>query len=276
MRQLPVTAIVVTYRTGPRLRECLYALLACPDVSATLIVDNGNPPADTEWLKSFAASHSRMQLISPGENLGFGRAVNLASRKAPEGILLLVNPDAVIKHDAVDALRAASSGLKSPWIVGGRIFGVDGQEARGARRRPLSLARAMLSMMGVDIWNLHKVPLPDGPVPVGAVSGAFLMIGSQGFRHLGGFDETFFLHVEDVDLCRRAQEAGGEVVFCPAAGALHYGSTSDVRSKLVARHKADSLAYYFEKHARDPVSRLAIRYIVAPALKWLLPLRARG
>ena len=270
-----VTAIVVTYHTGPRLRECLYALIGCPDVSAIRIVDNGNPPGMSQWLQDFTARQDRVTLIEPGANLGFGKGVNLACEEAPAGFLLLVNPDAVIKRDAVAAMIAAAGPLQRPWIAGGKIFGLDGQEGRGARRRELTMWRALSSAAGFDTWNLNQSPAPDGPVPVGAVSGAFLLTDTESFRQLGGFDEAYFLHVEDVDLCRRAREAGGDVIYCPDAGALHYGSTSDVSSKRVARHKADSLGYYFRKFSRGPLSRWTARFAVTPLLKWLLPAMSR-
>ncbi|MEL6416797.1 MAG: glycosyltransferase family 2 protein, partial [Pseudomonadota bacterium] len=75
---------------------------------------------------------------------------------------------------------------------------------------------------------------------------------------LNGFDEGYFLHVEDVDLCRRCREAGGTVKYDPHAGALHYGSTSDAPSGEVASHKADSLARYFHKFAAGPLEKLVV------------------
>jgi len=275
MSEVYVTAVVVTYHTGARLRECLYALIGCPEVSGIRIVNNGNPPGMTQWLHDFCARQDRVTLIEPGANLGFGKGINLACKNVPDGFLLLVNPDAVIKRDAVAALMAAARSLQGPWIAGGRIFGLDGKEGRGARRRKLTLWRALTSLAGFDTWNLNRAPRPDGPVPVGAVSGAFMLTDTESFGQLGGFDEAYFLHVEDVDLCRRAKEAGGDVVYCPDAGALHYGSTSGVSSKLVARHKAESLGYYFRKFSGGPLSRWTARLAVTPLLKWLLPAMAR-
>ena len=63
----PLTAIVVSYFTGPRLKECLYALLACPDVDAIYIVDNGNPAEDTQMLQAFAAAHVSVTVIESGD-----------------------------------------------------------------------------------------------------------------------------------------------------------------------------------------------------------------
>ena len=264
-----VTAIVVSYHTGPRLRECLYALIGCPDVSAIRIVDNGNPPGMSQWLQDFTARQDRVTLIDPGANLGFGKGVNLACEEAPAGFLLLVNPDAVIKRDAIAAMIAAAGPLQRPWIAGGKIFGLDGQEGRGARRRELTMWRALSSAAGFDTWNLNKSPAPDGPVPVGAVSGAFLLTDAESFRQLGGFDEAYFLHVEDVDFCRRIAEAGGQVMYTPFAVAMHYGSTSQVSATFVEYNKAKGLTRYFHKNANTQLGRLMAKasfYGFAPLL----------
>lgn len=266
-----VSALVVTYHTGPRLRECLYALLGDGQVSEIVVVDNGNPPREAEWLDAKAAEGGKLRLSRPRENLGFGMACNLAAREATGNLLLFINPDAVMKRGSVAALVQAGANRKAPWLVGGRIFDLAGRESRGCRRRKLTLARAL----GLGRWTLDQTPEPTEPVEVDAVSGAFFMMAKTQFLGLeGGFDTGYFLHVEDVDLCRRVQEAGGTVVYQPKAGALHYGATSDASPGDVARHKARSLKRYFRKFARNPLDRLA-NLLVLPMLEWAVVRRAR-
>jgi len=127
--------------------------------------------------------------------------------------------------------------------------------------------------LGLGKWTLEDEPLPEGPVRVGAITGAFFLIHRADFDALGGFDEDYFLHVEDVDLCRRAIEAGGSVTFQPKACALHYGQTSDAPSATVQRHKADSLQRYFRKFAKTPGEKLAAA-VLGPMIG--LAVRLRG
>ncbi len=264
-----IAALVVTHQTGPRLFECLYGLRAEPGISEIIIADNGNPPALRQRLQRFCeAVPAARWLTVPNE--GFGAGVNRAAKATSADWLLVINPDAVIRPRSIAPLLAALEGAARPAIAGGKIFGPDGREARGGRRRTLTLSTAL----GLKRWALNNEPPPKGPVPVGAVSGAFLMLRRDDFESLGGFDEGYFLHVEDVDLCRRALEAGGSVTYQPLAAALHYSSTSDVSSRSIAVHKTRSLARYFRKYARHPLERLTVE-IAIPLMALALRLGPR-
>lgn len=259
MNPLPaISALVVTYQTGPRLHECLYALKGDADITEIILVDNGNPPGEQAWIDRFVAACPKASLIRQGDNPGFGTAMNRAAAKARGDLLLACNPDCVIKRGAMAPLTDALQDAPRPAIVGGRIFGLTGREERGARRNTLTLWNAI----GLGKWTLDGTPEPDGPVRVGAISGAFFMIARADYEALGGFDEAYFLHVEDVDLCRRAIEAGGSVTYQPKAGALHYTSTSDAPRDKVQAHKVASLKRYFRKFAKTPGEKFAAALMV--------------
>ncbi len=273
MPGIPTTAIVVTYRTGPRLKDCLHVMAGDPDIDAVRVVNNGNPPDMLAWLRAFAVRHPHVDLIEAGGNIGFGAGNNLGVAGARDGYLLLINPDAVLKRGSVRAMIEAARNCASPWIVGGRIFDEYGREGRGPRRRELTLFRALTTFAGWNTWTLENTPAPDHPVPMEVVSGALMLMDTAGYRALGGFDERYFLHVEDVDLCRRARLAGGDVFYVPAAGVLHYGATSEAPSRIVAAHKADSLSLYFQKFASGPLDRLLAK-LVSPLIRLAIMAKA--
>ena len=102
----------------------------------------------------------------------------------------------------------------------------------------------------------------------------FFLTSKISFERLGGFDEGYFLHVEDIDLCRRCREAGGHVMYDPRAGALHYGATADMPSKVVAGHKADGLKRYFKTYARGPLQRTLVVALM-PLMRAATLMRAR-
>lgn len=274
MNRPRVSAIVVSFNTGPRLKECLFGLVSDPDVDEIVIVDNGNPDAMASWLSGFAAARDQVQLLSGHGNIGFGAAINLGVAQAIGPHLLIINPDAVLRWNSLPGMQALAATCPTPWIIGGKIFDLYGREERGARRKQLTLWRAMTRFVGWNTWTLEATPPPEGPVDMPVISGAFFLTSKDSMAALGGFDEAYFLHVEDVDLCRRCTELGGRVVYDPRAGALHFGSTSDAPSKVVQAHKADSLVYYFRKFARGPGEKVLVAFS-APLIRVGMWLTAR-
>jgi GT2 family glycosyltransferase len=214
-----------------------------------------------------AKAYERFNVIRGQGNVGVARAGNLGAR-APGGLghgadaaprhLLFLNPDAVLAPNAVRALTAAGEGRARPWIAGGRILDLEDREQRGGRRRAPNLARALGALIGgaADRMHLEGAPAPDEPVPVDAVSGACLLMRADDFAAILGFDEAYFLHVEDLDICRRAQSAGGEVLYVPAAVARHAGGTSDAPKLFVEWCKGRGLARYFVRFADGPAERV--------------------
>jgi len=266
----PVTALIVTYYTGPVLKLCLYALLSDPQIGRIVLVNNGNTEDVLSGLRQLSQKYPSLELIDGQGNIGFGAGINLAARQVRHGDLLIINPDAILKHGSAGQMQKLGQTLQTPWIIGGRIFDIHGQEARGGRRRLLTPWRALTSLLGLNSWTLEKTQPPTRPVSMPVISGAFFLTSKQSFDQLGGFDEGYFLHFEDVDLCRRCWQAGGQIMYEPRAGSLHYGSTSRVSPKLLSHYKLDSLQRYFRKFS--PVSSIGLALIM-PGLLGALWLR---
>lgn len=279
-----VSAIVVSYRTGEVLFDCLRALASDTGVAEIVLVDNGNPPDVLLKVDELFGKSGKLKVTGGGENRGFSAGVNLGAKTATGNRLLVLNPDAILQAGSIAALEAARGGQAEPVVVGGKIHGEDGVEQRGARRRRLTLQSAAVTFLGMgwlnsvnaDFVNINRntEPEPAGPVPMDAVSGALMYLSRVGFERLGGFDEGYFLHVEDLDLCRRAEADGGSVIYTPFARALHHGATSDAPAIAVERHKAAGLRRYFSKFAETQGERTAA-LIVAPLISLALVLRAQ-
>ncbi|WP_395645251.1 glycosyltransferase [Terricaulis sp.] len=259
-------AIIVSFRTGAVLADCLAALASASGLDEIVIVDNGNAPAETLTLDRFAAADARVKLQRGQGNVGFAAACNLAARQAVSDVLVFVNPDVILRADAISALAVALAAAPPPAIVGGDLRDGQGRPDRGSRRDRLTLWRAFVSFSGLSRlervtpalrdFNRHRDPLPDRAVGVGAVSGALMAMRRVDLNALGGFDEEYFVHVEDLDLCRRAEAAGWRVLFQPGPHGLHVRSSSDVGGGELRRHKARSMARYFRKFAQGPVEKV--------------------
>lgn len=279
-----VSALVVSYNTGEVLFDCLAALHVDPAISEIVLVNNGNPVEVLERVEDAYGANGRMKIVGGGTNRGFAAGVNLGATQTQGDWFLIVNPDAVLQPGSVEALQAALAGAADTAVAGGRIFGADGKEQRGGRRRRLTMRSAAATFLGMG-WlkafnpgfvniNRNDEPAPDGPVPMDAVSGALMFLSRESFERLGGFDEGYFLHVEDLDLCRRAEADGGSVIYTPLASALHEGGSSDAPAIEVERHKGAGLNRYFRKFAETPGEKFAAG-VLGPVISLLLGIRAR-
>ena len=129
-------------------------------------------------------------------------------------------------------------------------------------------------------WEADAAPTQVSEVPT--ISGACFCMRREDFDHLAGFDEGYFLHVEDVDLCWRVRRQGGLVLFHPKAEVIHIGGTSQTSPLKVEFHKAVGLARFFRIRAGNGGERalawLLLPLIVAAALArpmmWRLRSRA--
>jgi GT2 family glycosyltransferase len=246
---------MVSYMTGPALLQSIRAVLADRDIYELIIVDNGNTLSARHDLSQVIIPSDKIRLLQGHGNIGFARGCNYGAKLASGDCFLFLNPDAIISDGAARRMSDCGLGLKQPWLVGGMLRDINGKEQRGGRRRALTPLSAFVTFTGLaklpvfKSIHMENEPLPLGPEPVPVVSGACVMMDRQSFEVLGGFDERYFLHVEDIDLCRRAQKHGGDVYFIPSATVKHYGSTSDVVRWKIEWEKLKGFIIYFWRYS---------------------------
>jgi len=191
-------------------------------------------------------------------NVGFARGANLGAKTATGEVLIFLNPDAFLQAGCVAELVHEIEERPVPTLVGGRVLNTDRTEQRGARRGEITPMSALMSLSGLSrrsaAWKRFEVhwekeALPEHAVPAPTVSGACFCMRREDFDRVEGFDEGYFLHVEDVDLCWRVRRAGGQVLFHPRAEVVHLGHTSLTSPIRVEFHKGVGLARYFRKRA---------------------------
>jgi GT2 family glycosyltransferase len=270
-----VSVVMVVYMTGPALFESIVFVLSDDRVGEFVIVDNGSPPADAARLQQLAADEPRVKLLSGHGNVGFARGCNMGAAAATGRKLLFLNPDAYLQPGCVEALSEAHrKAARKPCIVGAHVMNADGTEQRGARRGEVTPVTTLLSFTRLALrfpflkrFEIHREfePMPGRPVEVATVSGACFLTSREDFAALGGFDDGFFLHVEDVDLCWRARERDGSVLFHPQARVIHLGHTSQVSPLAVEFWKGLGLARYFRKRA-DNLWRMLLAMVLGPVV----------
>jgi GT2 family glycosyltransferase len=281
-----ISVIMVSYFTGAALFESLSAVLADEDIMEIILVDNGNSIAARRNLWKLAKQTPRLRILQGQGNVGFGRACNFGAKLAKGDFLLFLNPDAVTRSGTAMRLAEWGENLKRPWITGGFLQTEDGEEQRGTRRNALTPISAIVSftplhkLPGLNSIHLDNQPTPSKPTAVSIVSGACMMTDRESFDQLRGFDERYFLHVEDIDICRRARVAGGEVYSLPDAKVMHYGSTSQVRIQKVEFEKFKGFVRYFADYSSKWWSKilliLAVPFMFVGIMgrAWWIALRA--
>jgi hypothetical protein len=269
-----VSVVMVVYMTGPALEESVERVLNDPLVDEFVIVDNGSTGADAARLKTLAERDGRVVLKTGHGNIGFARGANLGARAASGDILVFLNPDAFLQPRCIAELVREIEGRAVPSIVGGRVLNSDLTEQRGARRGDITLVNALLSLSRlaekVPAWHRHNVhwegeASPDQAIAVPTISGACFCMRREDFDAVQGFDEKYFLHVEDVDLCWRVRRAGGLVLFHPKAEVIHLGHTSLTSPLRVEFHKGVGLARYFRKRAVG-VGQHLVAWLMSPVV----------
>ena len=257
-----VSVVMVSYRTGPVLSAAIESVLA-PDQQGLvelILVDNGNPPEVAAELARRAASDPRLVLVTGHGNVGFARGCNIGVRRARGRDLMLLNPDCRLAPGAIPALLAEAGTLGERWMLGCRVVNPDGSDQRGSRRALLTPVTALVETFRLDRLapkllrrhrlNQHEHPLPDRTVPVPAVSGACMMLPAATFRAVGGMDEGYFLHVDDLDLCLRLHRKGVPVHFAPHVEAVHHAGSSRAGPIRIEWHKVRGFLRYFRVHYR--------------------------
>lgn len=249
--------IMVSYHTGPVLFEAIAGVLAQTAPVELCLVDNGNPPDIVTKLNGLAASDSRIRVITGHGNIGFSRACNVGARMANGSHFLFLNPDSKLLPDAVQKLQDHAAILKRLFMIGARVVDEQGQDQRGSRRALLSPTTAFIEALHLGFLfpkarlNFNHESVPQVLTPVPAISGSFMFLPCDDFWNIKGFDEDYFLHVEDLDLCFAFRKAGGEIYFAPDIIVTHVGGTSNVTSAFIEKNKARGFIRYFHKNFDD-------------------------
>lgn len=238
--QPDISIIVVSYNTADM---TIAALQSVFDTSEglnfeLLICDNESPDGSADKIEAAFPSElgTRLKLTRAGQNLGFGRANNLMAQMAQGRRTLLLNPDTIVLPKALQNLLAFADRTPKARIWGGRTYD-------GERRLDPSSIWARMSVWTVFCYafGLQKM-FPNSALfnsegyggfdrqrerEVDIITGCYLLIDTDLWQGLGGFDARFFMYAEEADLCLRARKFGARPRFTPTSEIVHFGGASE-------------------------------------------------
>jgi N-acetylglucosaminyl-diphospho-decaprenol L-rhamnosyltransferase len=258
------SVVVVAADSGTELEDCAQWLLASSTPVELIVSDNASSDGSVAALAARWAGDARLRIVHNGKNLGFGAGCNRGAAVASGDALLFLNPDCRLEANTLARLRAHAGADARIGLIGASIIDAAGVPEPASRRRDPLLRRALMTFTGLARFESRwpalagvTVPPRDGAIAleeVEAVSGALMFLPRAAFERVGGFDEGYFLHCEDLDLCRRVRDAGLRVVCANDVPVVHLkGTSSRSRPVFVARHKHRGMWRWFVKF--DPVAR---------------------
>ena len=278
--RLPV--VTVTYSPGDHLRRLIETLPGATTRPVGLVMaDNGSTDGAPE---AAAAAHDFVEFLPTGGNLGYGTAINravteIAGRPAEfdQEFVLVVNPDVRFEPGSVDALLAAARRWPRAAAVGPRIAEVDGSaypSARAVPRLGAGIGHAVLGPVWPgNPWTARYLDDADmdSERTAGWLSGSCLLLRRSAFDAVGGFDERYFMYLEDVDLGDRLGRAGWQNLYTPSAVIHHdqgHAAKAVPEFTLRAHHHS---AYLFQADRHPHPWQAPLRW----ALRAGLELRCR-
>lgn len=244
-------AVVINYESGPALVECIQALRADRSAGSVeiVVVDNGSTDGSIEALR---AAEPEVTVLQPGANLGYGRAANLGIAATDAPIVAVFNPDAFLAPGSARVVLDAFAADPDLGVVGPRIENPDGSIYPSARVAPgfvVAVGHALLGQVFPRnrFTTAYRQLDADSTVAreVDWVSGAALWFRRAALDRVGGWDERYFMFLEDVDVCREVRAHDGTIRFEPQARVVHVVGTSRAGAPIrsIVRHHRSAYQY---------------------------------
>jgi N-acetylglucosaminyl-diphospho-decaprenol L-rhamnosyltransferase len=268
-----LTVVTVTYSPGSHLDRFLSSLTVATDRPVRVVIaDNGSTDgAPEEAIQRYPGT----ELLRTGGNLGYGSAVNRAVATAPgdQEFVLIANPDVVWSPGSIDALLEAAGRWPLAGSLGPLIRDPDGAVYPSARHLPSLVRGGMHAVLGF-VWKANpwtksyrQERVEPSERAVGWLSGSCLLVRRAAFDEVGGFDERYFMYMEDVDLGDRLGRAGWLNVYVPGSEILHDKGHSTGRdpARNLRAHHVSTYIYLSDRHTGP--WRAPLRWTMRGALR---------
>jgi len=255
-----VSVVIVNFNAGELLTECVRSVLSSNMPVEVFVSDNGSTDESIRFLED-NIHDERLHIICNGKNLGFAKANNRVLADTKGGHLLFLNPDCLIQGDTLERLIAEMDSRHDVGMAGCLICNPDGSEQAGCRRRVPTPWRTLVRLFYLDkLFPNHPkfqnialslTPLPDKPIEIEAISGAFMLVRRTAMEDVGLLDEGYFLHCEDLDWCMRFRQKGWKILFVPDVEITHAkGTCSHARPVRVEWHRHKGMVRFYRKFFR--------------------------
>jgi GT2 family glycosyltransferase len=254
-----VSVLIVNYNSGVYATKAIESLLRQQNVVLDIIVVDNASQDDSlqrlDALKALATPLAKITIIASKENLGFGRANNLAATHAIGQYVLIINPDTELNEvNLIDALINEMQHHPKLGLIAPRIYEPSKKKQVLARYHYPSQASLK-----------HTTTLQRLPGEIAWVLGACMLTTLDIYQKINGFDEDYFLYGEDVDICLRIRQLGYEIGFSQDHSLTHVGGASEIGAssydKWLRKRRGKCLFIQKHYHPKDinAIANLIIR-----------------
>ena len=274
---LELSIIVVTYNSRRHVRDCLESIQrTAGDIThEVIVVDNASQDGTPDIIRNEFQS---VRLIANPENLGFARGNNQGITQSHGRFILLLNPDTIVPPKTLATLLNEMNQSPETGLLGCRLLNADRslQQSFGYK---VGFWNEVVRKLFLNLWENHRFP-PVGWVlrslhsrkrEVAWVKGACMLSRRQALLDAKLMDETFFMYLEDADLCHRIRKLGWQVRYIPDAEVIHFGGESvrSNRERSALEYRRSQL-HYFKKHLRENDLKLLKIYLVFKMMRNIL------
>lgn len=263
-----LSVVIVTYQSDQHIGRCLDSVRreAAELASTCVVVDNGSSDRTCQIVEQ---DYPDVLLVRNTLNRGFAAAANQAIRCCTSPFVLLLNPDAELIPGSLRPLMEALAADGSAVAAGPQLLHPSGGPQVSARPQLSSLIVVFESLMLDRLFPQSPLvdvrPAGEQPEKVECLSGACLLLRKREFEDLGGFDESFFLYGEDVDLCLRARQRQRNLWLVPLSRVIHL---------IAGSARQDEKSFFRELHRAK--ARLVRKHSCGAARWALLTIQAAG
>lgn len=257
---ISVSFIILSYNTRDLLKRCLESVEAHGKGLnyEIIVVDNASSDGSEKMIREHFAN---IRLLENETNVGFAKGVNQAAKVAKGEYLLFLNSDTELQDSSIKDMVAYAKEHTHVAVVGGNLKNADNSTSKSFGK--FYTLKGVYEML---FYDKRIMPAYSSPTEVDWVSGGYMLIKRDVFERVKGFDEHFFMYLEDMELCYRIKNDGKRIVYFPKSTIQHIGQGSSNRSfAIVQIYKG--LNYFYQKHKSYP------EYLV---LKLLLTVKALG
>ncbi|MFH1535897.1 MAG: glycosyltransferase family 2 protein [Patescibacteria group bacterium] len=266
---LDLTVIILSYNTKDVTSRCLKRLqssvVSCQtkfkNKITTFVVDNGSIDGSAQMIKT---DYPWVKLIESKENTGFSKGNNIVMRKAKTSFVLLLNSDVYLEEESLYKAIAYFRVNLNCDVMGARLNYPDGrlQSSSGNLPNPLNIIFWILGLGGFHPKGKNYFSKAH---QVGWVMGAFLMLKKKVFDSTGGFDENIFMHMEEVEWCKRIKNKGFKIWYVPQVEVVHlHGASTNLDLTSSFANELKGIKYYVKKHY--PFSYLPVKFFLLVGL----------